>query len=771
MVTRQRLLKAGSDVVAFSLLMVAIPFGLFELLSHQPTGRAPWAATATTTLLIVAGFAWGLVVFSLIRGVWAHLHHRGSFDSRLNRFAGRIAVAISLTFGFAGEVGAGAAVLQPTAQHLAVSSPTQVASQATNRSLNTTYTVRDGDCLWSIAERFYGDGRAFGLILDANFGQVFGRGERFDNPRIIRTGWVLKIPQIETHATQLAESSQEPASTEQNTHHLGDASINSAPRTPSVTTGSGSKAPRAGEVHATRSAANSLVGAVAPTPDDDHLLQTIGALGLGLLAGAFATRRRRALVDDDDADLPRSPDLEAALRLGDLAIQGGLVDAVLAELHNRGQILVHPSGQSAEDGEHRSDVASSPVALLLGQHGEHHEVALVKPGTTVSVTGTHRGGLVALQRLLATTWGEEFSGVSTSSPTFAADHVALQDPRTVIYFGKVEDLPPNVAERSVIVTGEEGGSLVVDVDEQTTRVGLEAPLSSLSISLELAAEVSVAGDFEPQVEDVLTSHATAPMIRLLTPVPRIDGLAVDLDRKRARRAVELASYLSLNRNHLVTGGQLRTELLGDRERDGSTKSLSNTVSALRRSLGGDAEGNLHLPPATRSGCYGLASSVTSDYEQVLQLLATAEQCEGDEALALVRAACALIEGRPLSSCVLGFDWFFRDGHERVLARALSKGVTHVLSHAIARGHLDLARLLIQQASLVNPYSETLARGAMSVAAATSDVDQLQQEWNEHLRRLEELEPGLSPSATTEAHFWRLHGVCAGTVSASVNLVD
>jgi MYXO-CTERM domain-containing protein len=763
-VTWRRLLRAGSDVVAFTLLAVAIPFGLLELWFHQPPGRAAWATNASTALLLVAGLAWGLVVFSVTRGVWAHLHHRGSFDSRLNRFAGRIAVAMSLTFGFASQAGAATSVAQRSAHHVAASSPTAGTPETTTTSPDTTYTVRDGDCLWSIAQQFYGDGRSFRRILDANFGHVFGRGERFDNPRIIRTGWVLTIPMLVSPSPRQGTTPKasvlkgKDSSSPQDLTATFSAQSSVSTTSPHVTTSTVAVAADS------PTTLNPLVGAITPQPDDDHLLQTVGALGLGLLAGAFAARRRRALVDDDEAS-PNSSDLEAALRLGDLVLQGGLVDAVLAELKDRGHLLA-PSANDQEAGDEELDgETQSRVALLLGQRDQHPDIALVKPGTTVTVTGSHRGGLVRLQRLLATTWGEELGGVPTSSATFAADHVALKDPRTLLYFGNVDDLDPRVAEQSVVVTSEPGGSLVIEVDEHLTHVGTEPPLSTLSIEKELTAEAAVLCELEEALEECATSTSTSPMVRLLTPVPRIDGLAVDLDRKRARRAVELASYLSLNRSHLVTGGQLRTELLGDAENDGSTKSLSNTVSALRRSLGGDGEGSPHLPPATRSGCYALAPSVTSDYEQALQLLAGAELTSGDEALALVRAACALIEGRPLSSCVLGFDWFFRGGHERVLARALSKGVARVLDHAIAEGHLDLARLLIEQASLVNPYSETLARGAMSVAAATNDVDQLQQEWNGHLRRLDDLEPGLSPSARTEAHFWRLHGVCAGTLSA------
>src|SRR5205823_2027100 len=52
----------------------------------------------------------------------------------------------------------------------------------------TTYTVRDGDSLWSIAQQFYGDGNQWNKIYDANK-QVIG-----PDPNNIRAGMVLTIP-------------------------------------------------------------------------------------------------------------------------------------------------------------------------------------------------------------------------------------------------------------------------------------------------------------------------------------------------------------------------------------------------------------------------------------------------------------------------------------------------------------------------------------------------------------------------------------------------
>lgn len=62
----------------------------------------------------------------------------------------------------------------------AETSPAPAAPQA--------YTVVRGDCLWSIAKRFYGDGSKYTAIYDVNRGVIGG------NPNLIYPGQVLTIP-------------------------------------------------------------------------------------------------------------------------------------------------------------------------------------------------------------------------------------------------------------------------------------------------------------------------------------------------------------------------------------------------------------------------------------------------------------------------------------------------------------------------------------------------------------------------------------------------
>ncbi len=61
-------------------------------------------------------------------------------------------------------------------------------SRTDNRPVAQTYTVVNGDCLWNIAKRFYGNGSLYTIIYEANRGIIGG------NPNLIYAGQVLTIP-------------------------------------------------------------------------------------------------------------------------------------------------------------------------------------------------------------------------------------------------------------------------------------------------------------------------------------------------------------------------------------------------------------------------------------------------------------------------------------------------------------------------------------------------------------------------------------------------
>lgn len=64
---------------------------------------------------------------------------------------------------------------------------TRETSNAPTPTANTTYTVKKGDSLWTIAKQFYGDGNKYKKIVDANKSKI-------KDPNKIQVGMVLTIP-------------------------------------------------------------------------------------------------------------------------------------------------------------------------------------------------------------------------------------------------------------------------------------------------------------------------------------------------------------------------------------------------------------------------------------------------------------------------------------------------------------------------------------------------------------------------------------------------
>jgi hypothetical protein len=272
---------------------------------------------------------------------------------------------------------------------------------------------------------------------------------------------------------------------------------------------------------------------------------------------------------------------------------------------------------------------------------------------------------------------------------------------------------------------------------------------------------SAATDRGPRAEasgvDRLTRMARGAVeVRLLCAVPRIDGLRCELMPKRARRAVEVVAYLAMHSPDPVTGDRLRTRVLGSSEADAAAKTLFNTASAARRSMGVDESGRPLFPPASRSGHYTLSPLVTVDAVRVAKLIdAGMEARHSEESLALLREGLAQIEGEPLAGVLTGYGWWRGEGHERRIADVAVDGACRLVRTAVTTGDLDLARWAIEQARRVEPYSEALTRAAMELAAAAGDARRLHVEWTDCVRQMDDLDPGAMPSDATEMLYVRL----------------
>ena len=243
-------------------------------------------------------------------------------------------------------------------------------------------------------------------------------------------------------------------------------------------------------------------------------------------------------------------------------------------------------------------------------------------------------------------------------------------------------------------------------------------------------------------------------VKLLTMTPRLEGLQDPLPPNRARRAIELVAYLALHRPDVVTSDRLRTRVLGSADADAASKTLFNTASAARRAMGLDSAGLPLFPPGSRTGHYRVSEAVTIDVDRAIDLATMANTAEDpDEAMALLRAALELIEGEPLANALSGYTWWEAEGHGARIAAVIVNAACNLAALAVNAELFDLANWGLERARQVDPYSETISRAAMQVAAAAGDADALRREWRECQRRVDDLDPGGTPSPRTE----RLYG--------------
>jgi len=245
-------------------------------------------------------------------------------------------------------------------------------------------------------------------------------------------------------------------------------------------------------------------------------------------------------------------------------------------------------------------------------------------------------------------------------------------------------------------------------------------------------------------------------VRLLSPVPGIVGLQSPLPSKRARRAIEVVAYLAVHSPHPVTGDRLRTRVLGSADADAAAKTLFNIVGAARRALGLGPDGAPLLPPASNGGQYRVSHLVTVDAIRMARLLASGLSVpDRRRSISLLREGLAQVRGEPLAGVLTGYAWWRAEGHERRAADLVVDAACALARESVRDGRLDVARWAIDQARLVEQYSEALTRAAMQVAAASGDAGRLRAEWLECRRQVDELDPGGAPSEPTERLYVQL----------------
>ncbi len=195
-------------------------------------------------------------------------------------------------------------------------------------------------------------------------------------------------------------------------------------------------------------------------------------------------------------------------------------------------------------------------------------------------------------------------------------------------------------------------------------------------------------------------------VELLRADPQVVGLLEPFTPTLRRRCVEMVAYLALHRHEPVTGERLRSRVLTHADVDASNRTLANTASAVRRSLGLDTRGP-RLHPVTSSGLY-VTHGLSSDVELFSTLISRARQLPVSDASPLAHQALLLIKGEPLASALRGFEWFLAEGHGARLARDGEWAALALHHSSLERRNYEMAFWALQQGLLIDPFSDALS---------------------------------------------------------------
>ena len=755
-------------------LLVAVPLSLWGV-----TGLPTIGATVSTPHLvgiavIAAWLAWGWCAIGVIVDV---IHRVRSDDvsitassGTLSRLGARLAslvlaIASLLAVLPTGPASSAAPSIVSTPSVKAGPSAAVVASPPTSAT-PTRWTVRSGDCLWSIAEQTEGDGEAWTLLAAANLGHVMSDGRLFTDPSLIYPGWVLEIPA----AMRSTPATPDPSTTTSPTPPSSAAPLSEVPpaphgvrQSPPTTTPS--------DFGASAVLAGSLLG--------------VGAVFVGLLRRRRARLDRRHGIDEElvdlDALLEQSRVLPA-LSLTESAVMLAAEDEVVtapgllsvggdgARFHVAGAQVWHAEPHELVD---RPSGSTPPLMAIvpLGDLDGASWSLVVPAGSLATIGGERADALVtmALDIQSELAWGrglhiahdrEELAELVSCHDglLLSSDPLLRNDRLAVITTG----------ETNCQVRVDDEGIELVDLD---LRILMARPNPILSQLLEEhptppeAVSPTLAED--PPNRFPITNES--PLVRMLAVEPRIDGLASPIDPKRSRRAVEVVGYIVLHDPDPITGDRIRTRVLGSSSQDAASKTLFNVTSAARRGLGLTPDGDPILPIADRTGCYRAGLVLSSDVAELHAHIQCARRAsDPDGQMAHLRAALELIEGEPLGAVLTGWDWFTVEGHRARLETAIEDATVWLIDLALDAGLVDLAQLALDRARPALPLSEAVAAAAREVAAAQGSRVALRKRFEELGSLLDELDPGSWPVTAHERRFSELsNGLRAQASQASL----
>lgn len=402
-----------------------------------------------------------------------------------------------------------------------------------------------------------------------------------------------------------------------------------------------------------------------PTSPRRHVPSPVAGLGtvpLALMAKRRSDLLRQQLDDAEDFDVEESIELLRARNPDLIAyvaqLVGDALDGVL-------EVSDNPT----------STASSSPVAPIVA--------CALGPLASGSLVGFAREG------------GRLPIPPSWSGDDVTKNVVALHDGK-VLFARSEAELLRSLATRTL------RHSVVVYLGAANE---LDDELAACAITLQPYVDRDQPFDRFAHVAPREAPRSSDLRAELLRADPQVTGLVEPFTPTLRRRCVEMVAYLALHRQEPVTGERLRTRVLTHADVDASQRTLANTASAVRRSLGVDAHGP-RLHPVTSSGLY-VTHGLSSDVEVFATLIARARQLSVADAAPLAHQALLMIKGEPLASALRGFEWFLAEGHGARLARDGEWAALALHHTSLQRRNYELAFWALQQGLLIDPYSDTL----------------------------------------------------------------
>lgn len=217
--------------VVVGLPVVLYRFGGSPLPSHLSGWRSIAAALTSPdngslllgTIRDLSWLGWLLFTLAVLAEMQAALRGRAAprlLTGGLPGGVARLVALAALCFGAASMVTAAASAAVVAPAHAGAVDSAEDPAALRDLAASRLVTVRPGDCLWTIAERYLGAGDLYPEIARLNYGRPMGDGLAFTNPSLIEPGWRLLLPATASTAGAL------PATAGGGGQHLGHATHN-----------------------------------------------------------------------------------------------------------------------------------------------------------------------------------------------------------------------------------------------------------------------------------------------------------------------------------------------------------------------------------------------------------------------------------------------------------------------------------------------------------------------------------------------------------------